>query len=540
MAKPSKTTSRKATAPTAQQRAQTQARDAAHRLAAARDNAVSVVVNAAAANLAAMQNRYGQDGPSVAADSGAQAKVLGDYPSAKETRLHTGHRPRGGSDNSHADPITRDNLRRDGKSLGRGNNDARAIAKRLADMLVGDGLVVKSTATDEAWAREATARFNEWMSSTAPDRLGRTTGWQLLYKAMKVPVTEGDGIFIKLADQTLQWIDGELIKNKNGTMDTPTEVGGATISNGRIVAYNVTEWNVSGTGTTMGGKAVNAENAIWVGNIADDGINQVRSVPMIQACINALGLVDDVERNTAVAIATAALFSIVIKTENPADTQAGMEALGRSEDQESSGPASFRLEPGIAKYLKVGETMDQVKPEHPTTNVMEFNKSQVAKCAADIGLSRAITHLDMTELNASNAKALVSIIGRCLEHQASQPVNITRNLYIWKIGGDIIAGRIPFTADWDKVDVMPKAMPMPDTLAELQVAVTAINNNLSTGERESERLGMGSFDAIVARRGKEVEMEKKAGVPRVLMPGAGPKVETAGQTAPAGEKVAGG
>jgi len=454
--------------------------------------------------------------------SGAAA-VLGDYPSASETRLYRGRRPRGGSDNSHADPITRDNLRRDSKSLARGNPDARSIAKRLADMLVGDGLVVKSTSSDAAWAKMASERFNEWMQSKAPDRLGLRTGWQLLYAAMKVPVTEGDGLFVKLADQTLQWIDAELIRNPGGTADTADMVGGAKIVGGRVVAYNVTEWNSSQTSPVIGGKQINARNVIYVSNIADDGINQVRSTPMIQACIRALGLVEDVETNTAITIAVATLVSAIIKTENPLDTQDGMEEVLRlAQDQESSGPRSIRMEPGLMKYLRPGESMEQFKTENPTTNVMEFNKAQISKCAADVGLSGALAQLDMTQMTASNAKALVSIVGRCLEHQASQPVNITRELYRWKIGGDIMAGEIPFVSDWDKVNVIPKAMPLPDLNQEIAASVAAIDNNLSTIEREAERLGMGDFDSIIKQRGKEAKAELENGVMRVLKPGAGP------------------
>lgn len=472
--------------------------------------AIAKVVNAAHAKL-----------DHVLQVSGAAA-VLGDYPSAAETRLYRGRRPRGGSDNSHADPITRDNLRRDSKSLARGNPDARSIAKRLADMLVGDGLVVKSTSSDTAWAKMASERFNEWMESKAPDRLGIRTGWQLLYAAMKVPVTEGDGLFIKLADQTLQWIDGELIRNPGGTSDTAEMVGGVKVVGGRVVAYNVTEWNANQTGPKIGGREINARNVIYVSNIADDGINQVRSTPMIQACIRALGLVEDVETNTAISIAVATLVSAIIKTENPLDTQDGMEeVLGLAEDQESSGPRAIRMEPGMMKYLRPGESMEQFKTENPTTNVMEFNTQQVSKCAADIGLSGALAQLDMTKMTASNAKVLVSIVGRCLEHQASQPVNITRELFRWKIGGDIRAGDIPFVSDWDKVNVIPKAMPLPDLNEEIAASVAAIDNNLSTIEREAERLGMGDFDAIIKQRGKEAKAEQEHGVMRVLKPGAG-------------------
>lgn len=457
------------------------------------------------------------------------AKILGDYPAARETRTRRGRRPMGGSPNFHADKTTRDNLRRDAQSFGRGNPDARAIAKRLADMLVGDGLVVRSRATDKQWADTATDLFNQWMDSRRPDAMGRRTGWQLLYAAMKVPVLEGDGLFVKLATRDglkLQWIEAERIVNKDLGGDTSDMIGGCEIRNGEIVAYHVAEWNIGQSGTIGSTRGIPARNTIYVGNIADDAMNQVRSVPMIQACVESLGLVEDVERNSAISVAIATLFAVLIKSENPLDTKEGMEAeLAQSEEQQSGGPVALTLEPGVIKHMQTGDSAEQIKPEHPTMNVMDFNQRLVAKAAADIGLSRALTHMDLSGMTASNAKALLAIVGRTLEHQASQPVLIVRELFIAFVALAIVRGELPMTDQWDRVDVVAKNVPLPDLEAEIRAAVAAIDNNFSTSERETERLGMGRFEAIVRQRGEEVKMEAAAGVPRVLKPGAGGAAE---------------
>jgi capsid protein len=463
------------------------------------------------------------------APTGSGAVALGDYKSATRTRLRSGSRPQGGSDNWHADPLTRDNIRRDGRSLGRNNADARAMAKRLADLLVGDGMVTRSTAADAEIASAYTAYFNRWAVSRTPDRLGVRTFWQMLHAIAKVPVFEGDGLIVKVRDggtPQLQWIESERIINQDSALvDNENMVGGCELRGGKIVAYHVAEWSKNGSGAYTQNKTrrLKAADVIPVRNIADDGLAQVRSVAALNAGLETLQLVEEMEYNATVAGAMAAIFGLLVKSEFPGETQAAMElATSDQTETNTSKPQDIDLRPGMVQHLKPGESVEQVKAEQPNLNVPAYTRSMVGKVGADLGIAFTFSHLNLEGMTASNARALLAVQQRILELAHSQMHQIVVEVWKFVIGAGIENGELPFADDFDQVDVVAKAPPQVDLNADIDASIKLRDNLLSSGRREAERLGTGDYAAIVAECGREAQLEQAAGVARVLKPGATP------------------
>jgi capsid protein len=465
-----------------------------------------------------------------------EAMSMGDYKSARRTRIRGGtSRPTGGSDNWHADPLTRDNVRRDARSLSRNNPDARCIAKRIADLLVGDGLVVRSTCENPDMAKRYTAWFARWAGSLGADRMGRRTFWQMLHAIAQVPLFQGDGLWLKLRTGELQWIEGERIVNKdNALIDRGDMVGGVELDRGRIVRYHVAQWAnaTAGTGAyaTSTTTPIDARNAIFVANLADDGLNQVRSVAALHAGIETLCLIEEMEYNASVAGAMAAIFGLIIKSEQPAATQQAMEAATEQDEDDATRPNQIALRPGMVQHLGLGESVEQVKAEQPNLNVPEFTTRLAEKVAADVGIAQAFSHLNMKGMTASNARALLAIQGSVLALAFSQIESIIGQVWTWRIGKAIEDGELPYAADFDRVNVVPRAMPQVDMNADIDASVKLMDNNLSSAQRETERLGTGDHAAILTERGQEVKAEQAAGVGRVLKPGAA--TATANDTPP--------
>ena len=461
------------------------------------------------------------------------AVALGDYKAATRTRLRNGARPQDGSDNWHADPLTRENVRRDARSLRRNNPDTRAIAKRLADMLVGDGLVTRSGVKDKTVAAAYTAYFDRWARSRTPDRIGIRTFWQMLHAVAQVPVHEGDGLLVKVRDVSgaaqLQWIESGRIVNPGGRLiDDETMVGGCEMRGGRIAAYHVAEWTRAGAYTTQTTRRISAQDVIPVRNLADDALNQVRSIAAVNAGLETLQLVEEMEYNATVAGAMAAVFGLLVKTEFPGETQGAMEAATDQTESDAAKPRDIDLRPGMVEHLKPGESVEQVKAEQPNINVPTFTRSMVGKVAADIGIAFPFSHLNLEGMTASNARALLAVQQRILELADSQVRLIVAETWKFVIGAAIENGELPFDADFDVVDVVPKAPPQVDLNADIDASQKLVDNNFSSRRREAERLGTGEFVAILAERAEEVKMEKDAGVTPVLKPGA---ISNAGATA---------
>lgn len=488
--------------------------------------AVSAIVDDAARriqSLNAMTQRRGQQ---------LEAASLGDHVAAKRTRIKSGSRPQGGSDNWHADPLTRDNVRRDARSLRRNNSDLRAMATRLSDLLVGDGLVVRSADENQERANRYTGYFKAWAESRTPDRLGVRTLWQMLHAIAQVPIYEGDGLIVKVRDTDgtpqLQWIEGERLINPSNGIDTASMVGGCEIVAGKIVRYHVAEWAAVGAYTDRKTRGLDARDVIPVRNLAHDPMNRVRSLPAAEAGMDTLQLVDEMEYNSTVAGAMAAAYALIIETHSPGETQAGLERATDDQTETSSArPQDIEMRPGMIFHAGEGETVKGVQAEQPNINVPAYTRSMIGKVGADLGIAFTFSHLNLEGMTAANARALLAVQQRILELAHSQIELIIRDVWKFVIGAAIENGELPYGDRFDKCDVIPKAPPQVDLNGDIDASVKLRDNLLSSGRREAERLGTGEYAAIVSEISNERTMEEQAGVARVLKPGAAPNGQMA-------------
>lgn len=495
-------------------------------LARARASAAQSLANEVAGSAARLEAGASREmGGTLTAAAGGVATVknIGDYDSWQRTRLNVKKAIRPGNANSHLDWQTRTGMRTACESLRRNNPVARAIAKRKAQLVVGDGFTVKATTADTEWNANATAMFADWAETAELcDHRQKRTFWQILAGVVRSFLFEGDVTMLKLADGRLQIFEAERLVNPGLAIDVPTCIGGIELENDRPKNFCFGTYSTNGYYITGDVVKRDARDVIFLTNVEDEAHNQVRGEPGFQASMNKLEQVAEFEQKTTIAAIMATLFGLAIKTNDPAGMQAAMEAATDNQAETNSAkPAEIELKPGGIVHLSPGESIDQIKPEYPTTNAPEFIQHLIMQVCADVGCPFVLTHFNLRGMTASNVTTLLALSYRAMETEQRHLIdNCVRRVYVWKIGQWIEDGLLPMNAEWTRHTVIPPSQPLAERMSELQASAFAINNNLSTLEAETERLGTGDANTNMAKRAKEVALQRELGIEPVQLPGA--------------------
>jgi len=347
--------------------------------------------------------------------------AYGNYDNATRSRIRKSARARGGSAQYHLDAITQDALRRDCRDLKRNNSVARALIKRFKDMVAGDGAVVTSTTSNQAWNTEADRLFSGWaegrmrMALGHPDVRNRLNLWQMCRVIAGAWLTDGDSLVVFTNTGQIQLIESERIKNPQGKQDDRELQSGVVIDQlGRPLKYHVAQWTRYGS-TEFETTQVDAADAILMPNPMDDDIGLVRGEPALAAAVDRIEQIDNYIEKTGVAAEIATLFGLWIESERPGELQSMFEAGSDQPSRENSNsPREVELHAGEVMFGRPGEKAVQVKPEFPTTTFSEYVLGQLQLVGSDIGLPISIVYYDTKSLSWSNLKAQCAIAFRGL------------------------------------------------------------------------------------------------------------------------------
>jgi capsid protein len=459
----------------------------------------------------------------------------GSYENATRTRLRSGSRPPGGAAWAHLDRATRDNLRRDCQGLKRNNVIARLLLNRHTDFIVGDGAVVKPTTPDAKWNAEVARLWNLWADGCDPDLLGRpnlrglTTFWQDCRGIVGAWLTEGDRLAVEVLDAedrvTFQYIPAERVINSGGAyMDSPGMVGGVEMdARGAVAAYHVGEWDRSGSGVRLvGTHRVSAESAVLMPNPVGYEEEQVRGEPALQAALDLFEVIDGFILSTAVAAEVATWFAAMIQSERPAEIQSALEnaVIDQPDRENSYQQKEVTLAPGEVFYGRPGETIQQLKPEHPTTQFKDFVFSLVQMVGADLGVPMVLALYESGQMSYSNLRGVLAVAARGFEFKQSVLAGYVSWVYRRKVGEWMRRGLVGFRDDWDKHTVKFPPAPVVDFKMEVEGYTAAVEQNFITKGQVVELLGTGVFGDIVSERGAEKKAEEAAGVVPADKPGA--------------------
>lgn len=474
--------------------------------------------------------------------------LAGGYESATRDRTSAASGrsvPAFGSPNLFLNPNDRAAMRKYCRALKCNDSAARGLIQTHQDITVADGGVFTATTKNAAFNEECNRHIRAWLDNKDPDYYGpfevtgQFTGWQTLRGVVQSWDTHGDELIALVTHPptgrlSCQRISGEQIVNPGGALmgdkpgvnGKPGMVGGVELTGyGAPAAFHVAEYNASGAYLNPTTQRISARYARLCVNPKLREIGQVRGEPGLQAIAILLERTKDyvVKHNLAATIAT--LFGLLIKTNNPAQTQEGMQEATADQPTPTPGnpnePREVELGPAFIQYLFPNETVEQVKPEFPRTNFKDFVLFNLAMASADMGIPLPLWFYEIAGLTASNLKSLFGLVWRRIAAQQDELVNIFNWIIRAKIRDLMDAGIITRQVDdWDQFKVTLPMTPVMDFKAEVDGHLAAINGNLSTKEYACQALGTGDSAEIDARREIEKQRERDMQIEPVGLPGA--------------------
>jgi lambda family phage portal protein len=219
---------------------------------------------------------------------------------------------------------------------------------------------------------------------------------------------------------------------------------------------------------------------------------QTRGIPLLTPILPLFRDLDDYLEAEVVAAVQAACISSVVKTTNPA-----VAASGRLSETSEDGNRIEEFRPGQIEYLAQGEELQTYNPQRPGNTFDPFVMRLTRMICRGIGLPYELGALDFSQTNYSSARAALIEVRRTFQaRQRHFTTRINQPVYQMVIREAREKGRFDMIPDevWAaneyelyRADWVAPGWGWVDPKAEVEAAVLAIENGLSTREIEARR-----------------------------------------------------
>lgn len=535
-----------------------------------REARASMVTNMLAARMRRDANGGGRTAWNAGGGGGEPRMTAGGgggagYGNATRTWARDQRRPRGGSAQSFLTRTNHDALRRDSQDLDRNNPLAQGLVSRSADMIYGAGFSLQVRSDDRTFNAAAEQFLGDWWSrvdGTGIDITGRMSGDDLMHDMVRTGcLVEGDrlNVFVQNGDVAgVQMIESERLRNPynapdmaiDGTSGAGGLLGGVEVDRfGKAVAYHVSDWNSIGGGTfaDVVTRRIPAEHCVFVRNPLRFRAGQVRGEPALASVIDRFEQLDGVAESVRIAYWVAACTAALVTSKTPAEDQgyAGtIEQTNLGGEQRSL--MMERLAPGGIQYLREGETVSQINPQHPSANYKDLVYLEVLQICASAGLPAFLVMLDLSNVNYSSARiGVVSAwrgIMRCQKYTAS----VCRRFSTWRLALALRRGELPGYSlanvpdAWDRHVWSAPPAPDMDPMVAMQ-RLELGKRSLIMSEREiADERGV-DLETLKTQQAEEAKLNAKLGLPPAAALQAGPNAkESTATERDDGTEVAGG
>lgn len=415
-------------------------------------------------------------------------------------------------------------LRNEARQAGRRFTLAQAMLARMCDLVISDGLIIKCTSKDTAYAAAANAHIKQFLKN--PTMRGRGHTWtRVLHRVIRALGTDGDIGLVFNTLAKIEEIQSERIVNPGGiwAMDTDSCIGGVEVdSYGAPVAFNVQSraaaLTMYGGGDTT---KVAAEDMFFVINPIGEDSGQTRGVPFLTWGITLIELLETYVEDQSIAAKIATLFGLIYKVAGNQNPASELDVDESATAQAGEPTRSQTFEPGYSLTIGPDESVEQVKPEYPQQNARDFATlvSMMATCS--IGLPLILVLLDPSQTNFHGFKSAISVSFRMVNYMQELVSDITQWAIERSLAVEIRAGRLTQPEDWNALKIVCPPMPTPDFGKDVDAIGKAISLNLMDKSTGTQLLGTGDADEIAASREREVADEKAKGITPIIA-GAGP------------------
>lgn len=438
------------------------------------------------------------------------AERLSDYRGANRTRLD---REAGTSRGASPDwTLERDYTRRAlvdrARQLEHNSVLAEGMLSRSQESVVGNGFVLQSKSSDDAWNAQAEKLWKEWTEDQADSR-GMCPFGELLGLVFRSYLRDGDVGTVLLSNGQLRVVESDEIATPQG-FQAPNLVDGIELDGaGKPTTYHV----ISNPRMLVGDRrAVSAhtlipsENVIFLARRRRAG--QTRGVSAFAGTTWILDQIDGNIEAVTVAARMAACFGLVIKRRaraNGLTTETGADGVARRK---------LRVEPGSFFEVEPDEDVKQVQAAQPTTNFPDFLRTLARIAGVAFGLPVELLMMDFERTNYSNARAaLLQAWNVWRVHQRMLKRYCTR-VYQWKLLQWMESGSLAVRADAFEHGWIAPGWQWIDPVNEIQSTLAAIDAGLETRANAIMRLGYDP-DEQWTQLEKEYRLLEEKGIPVV-------------------------
>lgn len=415
-------------------------------------------------------------------------------------------------------PGTRDKLRLACMDMRRNDPLVNALCNRVVDFSAGHvGLIAQAATDDDAVNTEYDQFFAEWCRR--PDALGVLDFAEFQRLLIDVDLHAGDCLIARLADGTIQGIEGEHIRQPEGRKETATEFDGVRLNAiGQIVAFCVHKRGPDGT--FKGRKE--GEDYRWlpasqVWHWSNRWrFDMFRAAPELAAGIVSSRQIDDANNSTLAQVRTQAKPALAVESYT-----GNVRATGRSAARVAETANSQRvteLETATIFNLLQGEGgLKPFGPATPNPNFEPFLKFNMRRFCAVTGFAYEFVMIDLTGGNFSRDRTAKAITQRAIDRKQARLARVCNEIRAWQIARGIARKAIPPApvvngrSQFSDCQWIPPAQDWADDGDQADTAMKRIQSGQSSWSIEARRKQMDAEEVFRSKAADVVMLKKIAG-----------------------------
>lgn len=333
------------------------------------------------------------------------------------------------------------------------------------DQVLGPDGLMPMPLPGDADSQRAVALFTAWAEDAgAVDLAGRMDFYEAQRWCVLADVRDGEALTVLDESGALAFIEGDRLASSRTDASGTVGLDGTRLGEpGHQVIDGVL---VSETGAALGyyvhpydkwgnvRLARDAEHFVPAGAVVHTGFfrraGQVRGRPPGARIIETAVQLAEYREAVQLAAKLAAVLALVFKTESPG----GVPLAARTGTQETSGGGGgsdgsrvdniFKFEAGQTFSLGIGETVEQVKGEQPSTTYDAYLNASIGVMSAGGLLPRQMLMRDMSTVNFSSGRMAYYLADLAAKpKRRSHCRKWCQRIYAWKVAQFIAERRLP-------------------------------------------------------------------------------------------------
>jgi capsid protein len=316
---------------------------------------------------------------------------------------------RGGSADSHLTAARLAVIRRDSQFYYRNNVIARTLVEAWVQGVMGPTgpRLTAAASSDPAKNRATEDAFHAWTDRL--DYRGLLSGPELMHVILRAAFVDGDVLPYLVRDEQgggdlkMQVIEAERIGGADLSTKPGEPHGVITDAAGRIIGFRVADYDRSSGRVVKTTRTISPLDSLYFANL--QRASQTRGEPGLYRLLPYLDQIDRAISSTVLAYQQATMLGLVTYTASPAGMQKSLPGRTAAAADGSTQKTAERPGGPYEMHLERGDSVLQIKPEHPTQNLPEFLRFMIRLMGMEIGLPLELVLRDYSEGNFFSARA---------------------------------------------------------------------------------------------------------------------------------------